>query len=93
MREVFRELGFPVASATLIFVERKPPHCVRVVTLRSQDLDEGERQNRHALRTFVRCLKSKQWPGPGGPRSDAEEIWMPDWYRDQVKAKLATEEE
>lgn len=88
MREVFRNLGFPVASATLIFVERKPPHCVRVVALRAQDLDRGERMNRQALRTFVRCLKAKSWPGPGGERRDAEEIFMPDWYKDSVEARL-----
>lgn len=90
MREIFRNLGFPVASATLIFVERKPPHCVRIVSLRPEDLDRGERQNRHALNTFVRCLKSRRWPGPGGDRRDAEEIWMPDWHRDSVEARLAS---
>lgn len=90
MREVFRNLGFPVASATLIFVERKPPHCVRIVSLRPEDLDRGERQNRRALRAFVRCLKSEQWPGPGGVTRDAEEIYMPDWYRDQVEARLTS---
>ena len=88
MREGFRALGFPVASCTLIFVERKPPHCVRVVSMRDQDLDRGERQNRHALRAFVRCLKSKHWPGPGGDRRDAEDIFLPDWYKDQAEAKL-----
>ena len=88
MREGFRVLGFPVASATLIFVEKTPPHCVRIVSLRPHDLDVGEQQNRHALRAFVRCLKSREWPGPGGIRRDAEEIWMPDWHRDSVEAKL-----
>lgn len=90
MREGFRVLGLPIASATLIFVERQPPHCVRIVSLRPQDLDDGERQNRHALRTFVRCYKSKRWPGPGGERRDAEEIWMPEWHKDAIKARLAT---
>jgi hypothetical protein len=90
MREVFRKLGFPAASATLIFVEREFPHCVRIVSLKPQDLDRGERMNRHALRAFVRCLKSGEWPGPGGIRRDAEEIWMPDWHRDSVEAKLAS---
>jgi len=88
MREVFRNLKFPFASATLIFVERKPPHCVRIVSLRNEDLDRGERANRVALRAFVRCLKSKHWPGPGGERRDAEEIFMPDWYKTQTEARL-----
>jgi hypothetical protein len=89
MREVFRNLGSPIASATLIFVERRPPHCVRVVSLRTEDLDLGERQNRHALRAFVRCFKSGHWPGPGGERRDAEEIWSPDWYRESVSARMS----
>jgi hypothetical protein len=66
------------------------------VSLSAQDLDRGEQQNREALRTFVRCYKQwsktrdlRAWPGPGGFRRDAEEIFMPDWYRDQVKARLA----
>ena len=90
MREGLRTLGLPFASATMIFVERKPPHCVRIISLRPQDLDRGDRQNRHALRAFVRCWKSKLWPGPGGIRRDAEEIWLPDWHKDSVEAKLAT---
>ena len=89
MREVFRNLGFPLASATLIFVERKPPHCVRILSLRPEDLDRGERMNRHALRAFARCFKSRHWPGPGGERRDAEEIWMPDWHKDQIEARLS----
>jgi PDDEXK-like domain of unknown function (DUF3799) len=97
MREVFRKLKFPVASATLVFVERKPPHCVRVVSLRPEDLDDGEQQNRRALRTFVRCWQqwsksrdARAWPGPGGDRRMAEEMFMADEYRKRVKARLAT---
>jgi len=89
MRTVFRALGYPVASATLIFVERKPPHCVRVVSLSPQDLDAGEKANRVALRTFTRCYTSGVWPGPGGVRRDAEEIFLPDWHHDQIKARMA----
>jgi hypothetical protein len=89
MREGLRNLGFPFSSATLVFVERNPPHCVRIVSLRAADLDQGQRMNRAALRTFVRCYKSGQWPGPGGVRRDAEEIWTPDWHKEQVEARLA----
>jgi PDDEXK-like domain of unknown function (DUF3799) len=93
MREGFRILGFPVASATLVFVERDPPHCVRIVSLRSEDLDRGERMNRHALRTFVRCYKSMKWPGPGGDRRDAEDIFLSDEHRRRVESKLASSAE
>ena len=77
------------ASATLLFVERTRPYCVRIVSLKPQELDRGEQMNRAALRAFVRCLKSGQWPGPGGVRRDAEEIWTPDWYKEQIEARLA----
>lgn len=93
MRTGFRALGLPIASATLIFVERKPPHCTRVVSLRAQDLDVAEDANRYALRAFKRCWQSKHWPGPGGERRDAEEIWMPDWHRDAMTARLASHKE
>ena len=63
---------------------------MRVVSLRPQDLDR-RRASRTGTRcgTFVRCYKSRHWPGPGGDRRMAEEIWMPDWHRDSVKARLA----
>jgi len=44
-------------------------------------------QNRVALRIFARCLKSGVWPGPGGERRDAEEIWLSDWHRQQMEAR------
>jgi hypothetical protein len=92
-REGFRKLGLQMASATLIFVERQRPHCVRIVSLKPQELDIGERMNRAALRTFIRCYKSRIWPGPGGVRRDAEEIWTPDWHRESVEARLASMKE
>src|SRR5262249_29876878 len=59
---------------TLICVEKVRPYCVRVVTLKDNDLDRGERQNRAGMDTIARCIKSGQWPGPGGDREDAENI-------------------
>jgi hypothetical protein len=88
MREGFAALNMPFASATLVFVEKTPPYCTRVVSLRSQELDRGMKENRAALRTFLRCMDSGEWPGPGGVRSDAEEIRLPDWANKQSDAKL-----
>jgi len=73
---------------TLVFVEKTPPWCVRIVTLKDNDLDRGERQNRMALDTIARCIKSKQWPGPGGEQSDAEYIEMPEWMQKRIDDQL-----
>lgn len=73
---------------SLVFVENVRPHCVRVVTLKDSDLDRGERQNRTALDTVARCIKSKHWPGPGGEREDAEHIELPEYAQKQIDEKL-----
>jgi PDDEXK-like uncharacterized protein DUF3799 len=61
-------------SFSLIFVEKDDPYCVECVTLKDNDLDRGEKQNRLAIQTFARCLESGHWPGPGGERADARPI-------------------
>jgi len=71
---------------TLVFVERKKPHCVRVVEVKDADLARGEKQNRAALDTISRCLKSKYWPGPGGDR--VEYIELPTWAQNQIDDQL-----
>jgi hypothetical protein len=88
MREVFRKLNLHFGSATLVFVEKEPPYCVRVLTLEPEELDLGEQQNRDALHQFARCLKSREWPGPGGTSSDAEPIRLSDRYRQWAERQL-----
>jgi hypothetical protein len=73
---------------TLIFVEKKPPYCVRVVTLKDNDLALGDQANRHALDTIARCIKSAHWPGPGGERDDAAYIEMPEWAQKRIEDKI-----
>lgn len=60
----------------LVFQEKEPPYCVRVVTLKENDLDRGEKQNRLGIDTFARCVKTGVWLGPGGAHEDAEPIEM-----------------
>ena len=83
-----RVLGIDRPTFTLIFIEKKKPWCVRVVTLKDNELARGEKQNRYALDTIARCLKSKRWPGPGGDREDAELIELPGWAQTQIDTKL-----
>lgn len=75
-------------SFTLVFVEKPKPNCVRIVTVKDSDLDRGEKQNRDALDTIARCLKSGHWPGPGGDRGDAEIIELPEWGQKQIDDRL-----
>ena len=97
MREVFRKLDMPFRSATLLFVEKDPPHCIRVVNVRTEDLDRGERQNRSVLRVLARCWERwsktgdarRSWPGPAGEGGDAETMALPEWYRDQSDKRMA----
>lgn len=89
VREAAREvLGLSGATFTLIFVEKTRPHCVETVTPIDDELDRGEKQNRYALDVIARCLKSNQWPGPGGQRRDAAYIELPEWAHKQIDDKL-----
>jgi len=83
-----RVLGIERPTFTLIFIEKKKPWCVRVVTLKDEELARGEKQNRYALDVIARCLKSGHWPGPGGEREDAEHIELPAWAQNQIDTKL-----
>lgn len=63
-RTGIRALGGDMTSWSLVFVESRPPYCVRVVTLKPEAVDLGERQNRAALDLIARCIEQKRWPGP-----------------------------
>lgn len=95
VRKAAREvLKIENPTFTLIFIEKKKPYCIRAVTIKQSELDRGEQQNRLALDTMARCLKSKVWPGPGGDREDAVDIELPDWAQtkidDRIKFGLAS---
>jgi hypothetical protein len=88
MREVLRKLKMPFTAAALVFVEKTPPHCVRVVELSDDDLDMGEAKNRTALRRFALCWNANRWPGPGGERRDAETLKLTDAARARADSRL-----
>jgi len=83
-----RVLGIDKPTFTLVFIEKKPPWCVRVVTLKDNELARGEKQNRYALDVIARCLKANRWPGPGGEREDAEHIELPEFAQKRIDDKL-----
>jgi hypothetical protein len=88
MREVLGHLGMPFSTAALVWVEKKPPYCVRTTELSSTDLDLGAEKNRRALRQFALCWNRGRWPGPGGDRRDAETLQLPETARQRASAKL-----
>jgi len=88
MRTVLRELNMPFTAAALVFVEKTPPHCVRVVELSDDDLDLGEAKNRVALRRFAICWNTNRWPGPAGERNDAETLRLTDGARARAESRL-----
>ena len=88
IRSGARAIGIPFSSATLIFVEKTNPYCVRVVTIKDVDLDRGEKANRVALDAMAECLKRKHWPGPGGDREDAEHIELQEWAQKKIDDRL-----
>jgi hypothetical protein len=93
MREVLGHLGLPFTAAALVWVEKKPPYCVRTTQLSSADLDLGAEKNRCALRQFAMCWNRERWPGPGGDRHDAETLQLPETARQRAAAKIAVMKE
>jgi hypothetical protein len=78
--------GSNASSFTLVFIEKRAPFCIRVVTLRDDDLARGEQQNAAAMATFARCLETNEWPGPGG--ADAEFLSLPAWAQGRIDHQL-----
>jgi hypothetical protein len=89
VRAAAREiLDYKSITFTLVLVEWKRPHCVRIVTLKDNDLDLGDRQNRWALDTFAKCWKEKRWPGPAGDQRDAEYVEIGEFRQKQITDQL-----
>lgn len=86
-----KALDIPAETFTFLWVEVKPPHCVRATQVKDEDIARGMQQNRMALRMFADCLAAGSWPGPGDDRADAEYVELPDWKRKQIDDRLKFE--
>lgn len=78
----------PMNSFSLVFIEKKPPYCCRIVTLKENEIKRGQQCNRIALRTFADCFKAKHWPGPGGDQDDAAYIEMNEWDQKRLDERI-----
>ena len=81
-------LGVPMQSFSLVFVEKAPPHCVRVVSLTDEDLRRGQMQVRAAVDLFARCVAANSWPGPGGVQRDASNLPIAPWAAKRIDERL-----
>lgn len=81
-------LGRPMEEFALVWVEKAPPHCVRVTVLTGEDLDRGRQQLRRAIDQFAECVATGEWPGPGGSRRDAEYLTLPPWAAKRIDERL-----
>jgi len=85
-------LGIPMTSFSLVFIEKTPPYCVRVVTLKDVDLLLGERIIRASLRTFADCLAKGTWNGPGD-QNDASYVEINPWERKRIEDRVSLMEQ
>jgi hypothetical protein len=88
IRYVYRLLGIPFSSFTLVFAEKTAPYCVQVRTLIDADLDLGEDLMRACLGLYAQCTKRDVWPGPGGDAADAQYVQMTPWARRRFEARI-----
>lgn len=94
VREGAREvLGMEMSTFTLLFQEKKNPWSVRDVRLKDNDLDRGQKQNRAALRTFWRCLKNNEWPGPGAGAEGTEYLELSARAQERIDEQLKQQEQ
>lgn len=84
--EVCELLGLPFDGFALIFVEKKPPFCTRIIEMTDEDLGRGRLQNRAMIRRMKKCLDTGNWPGPGN--ADAEMFSMPKAEQEFIDMKL-----
>ncbi|MBX5238672.1 PD-(D/E)XK nuclease-like domain-containing protein [Rhizobium sp. NLR22b] len=90
LRMIVRNVLGPEAfsSFTFVFVEKAPPYDVRVMQLKDEDIDLGERQARVAIEIVKRCLSESRWPGYDGFDREVSYTEMPSWAKTRIKTQL-----
>lgn len=77
-------LGVEMTSFSFVFVEKKAPHCVDILTLHSEDVERAELDLRVALKTFARCIETGDWFGPSGSQSDARFVHISEYAQESA---------
>jgi hypothetical protein len=85
----------PLNSFTLVFVEKKKPWCVEIVTLKPHEIERGIAANKIALARFAKAMQDGKWFGPNMGRTDAAFIELAPWagtrLDEQIEAELGTD--
>lgn len=81
--------GFQFGGFAFVFVEKTPPFDVRIVQIRNEDIDLGEKQVRQALALMEICIDRGEWPGEEGFSRTITSIGLPAWARGRAEAALA----
>lgn len=76
-----------IESFTFLFVEKKPPYCVRALHLAPHLLEIGHKLNRVARRLIAACMKRGHWPGPG--EGHIVTIDIGERYREEAMKEVA----
>lgn len=80
-RHLLRINGLNPAPTHLIFVEKTPPHEVRVVSLAHPDwIEVGSTLMRRAIELYAQCTANDTWPGDDHLPGPAEAIEPPGYY-------------
>jgi hypothetical protein len=82
--------GQKIASFSLYFVESKRPYCSLLYRLDDEDMELGHRQNRWALRQFIRCFNASVWPGPGGEQERETLVKLSTRQREIAEGRMRT---
>lgn len=85
--------GFEFGSFFFAFIETKPPYDVRIVELRSEDMDIGEQQVRAALVRLEKCIARNEWPGEEGFEQSISPISMPSWAKTRIQNEMQYQEQ
>lgn len=87
--EAFREvLGIEMEHFSLVYVEGKRPHCVRIDEPHPEEIAAGYEENHAAIRLFKRAVDTGYWPGPKNFAGDGGYIRRPKWAREQSERRL-----
>lgn len=85
-RHLLRLNGLDPTPTHLVFVEKTPPHEVRVVTLAHPDwIEVGGTLMRRAIELYAQCMATDTWPGDDHLPGPAEAIEPPGYYHYQIE--------
>lgn len=81
-------LGMSMEHFSLVYVEGKRPHSVRIDEVHPDEIAAGYAENHAALRLFKRALDTGYWPGPKNEYGDGGTIRRLPFSRQRAERRL-----